>query len=250
MLGDGSGRSTCTSASARCSAGAKRSSRRAGPAPRGRDARRPARGGGVAVRRDRLPQRGHRRVPRRRRRRRVLLHRDEHADPGRAPGDRAGHRHRPRRRAAADRRRRAAAAAPGGRHGARLRARAAHQRRGPGEQLHAQPGAARARGPARGAVGPGRHVDGARRRGAAVLRLAARQGHRVGPGSPQRARAGAARAGRARRPGREDDHAAARRAARRGLVRRGRVRHRHARGMAGHTTTGGRDDRRCDRRPL
>ncbi len=41
----------------------------------------------------------------------------------------------------------------GGRRAARLRARAAHQRRGPGERLPAQPGAARARGPARGPVG-------------------------------------------------------------------------------------------------
>jgi acetyl-CoA carboxylase biotin carboxylase subunit len=41
--------------------------------------------------------------------RRVLLHRDEHAHPGRAPGDRDGHRHRPRQGAAADRRGREAA---------------------------------------------------------------------------------------------------------------------------------------------
>ncbi len=43
----------------------------------------------------RLRQRGHRRVPARRPHRRVLLPRDEHPDPGRAPGDRGGHRLRP-----------------------------------------------------------------------------------------------------------------------------------------------------------
>ena len=41
---------------------------------------------------DRLPRRGHLRVPLRERR--VLLHRDEHARAGRAPGDRDDHRHR------------------------------------------------------------------------------------------------------------------------------------------------------------
>jgi acetyl-CoA carboxylase biotin carboxylase subunit len=53
-----------------------------------------------------LSQRRHARVPLPGRR--VLLHRDEHAHPGRAPGDRAGHRHRPRQGAAADRGRREA----------------------------------------------------------------------------------------------------------------------------------------------
>ena len=52
-----------------------------------------------------LPQRRHARVPLPGRR--VLLHRDEHPHPGRAPGDRDGHRHRPGQGAAADRRRRA-----------------------------------------------------------------------------------------------------------------------------------------------
>ena len=47
----------------------------------------------------RLPQRRHARVPVPGRR--VLLHRDEHAHPGRASGDRADHRHRPREGAAA-----------------------------------------------------------------------------------------------------------------------------------------------------
>ena len=47
--------------------------------------------------------------------RRLLLHGDEHAHPGRAHGHGAGHRPRPRPRAGADRGRRAAIAAPGGR---------------------------------------------------------------------------------------------------------------------------------------
>ena len=50
-------------------------------------------------------------VARRARPRALLLHGDEHPPPGRAPGDRADHRHRPRRVAAAHRRGRAAAAA-------------------------------------------------------------------------------------------------------------------------------------------
>ena len=61
-----------------------------------------------ACARDRLPQRRHARVPVPGRR--VLLHRDEHPHPGRAPGDRAHHRHRPRQGAARDRGRRASAA--------------------------------------------------------------------------------------------------------------------------------------------
>ena len=50
----------------------------------------------------------------------------------------------------------------------------------PAEQLHAEPRAARPRGPARRPVGARGHLDGARRRGRAVLRLAAGQGDRVG----------------------------------------------------------------------
>ena len=59
----------------------------------------------VALRRvDRLPQRGHRRVPPRRGRP-LRLHRDEPADPGRAHRHRGGDRRRPRRRPDPDRRR-------------------------------------------------------------------------------------------------------------------------------------------------
>ena len=66
--------------------------------------RRPLRRG---LQEDRLPRRRHLRVPVRERR--VLLHRDEHARAGRAPGDRDGHRHRHRADADPRRRRREAA---------------------------------------------------------------------------------------------------------------------------------------------
>ena len=62
----------------------------------------------------RLRQRRHGRVPAGRRGP-VLLHRDEHAAAGRAPGVRAAHGHRHRLLAAAHRRRRAAAGRPGSR---------------------------------------------------------------------------------------------------------------------------------------
>ncbi len=78
------------------------------PAPRLSDAVRSGagRGGEPARPSGRLHQRRHRRVPRRGRR--VLLPRDEHAHPGRAPGHRAGDRRRSRRRADPRRRRRSA----------------------------------------------------------------------------------------------------------------------------------------------
>jgi hypothetical protein len=86
--------SRSASASARCSAGTRRWSRR-----RPRRSSTPSCAAGWARRRcggagGRLRQRRHRRVPARRERR-VLLPRDEHPAAGRAPGDRAGHRHRP-----------------------------------------------------------------------------------------------------------------------------------------------------------
>ena len=90
--------SRSASATARCSAGTRRFSRRhprprltpspAGGARRGRGRVRPG---------DRLPERGHRRV--RRRGRRLLLPRAQRAHPGRAPGDGGGDRARSRRRA-------------------------------------------------------------------------------------------------------------------------------------------------------
>ena len=78
----------------------------------------------------RLRQRRHRRVPLPGRR--VLLPRDEHPAPGRAPGHRAGHRPRPRRVAAAGGVGRAARLHPGGCVEHRARHRGPHQRRGPG----------------------------------------------------------------------------------------------------------------------
>ena len=101
-----------------CSAATRRSSRRR---RRRCSTRRPGpRIGAAAVRGRalrRLRRRGHRRVHRvRRPARRVLLHGDEHPPAGRAPGDRAGHRPRPGRVAAAGRGRRAAAVRAGGHH--------------------------------------------------------------------------------------------------------------------------------------
>ena len=94
---------TCSSATARCSGGTRRSSR---------SRRRPNLDPAIreamcadAVRfaaRDRLRQRRHRGVPARRRRQ-LRLHRDEPADPGRAHRDRGGHRRRPGAGADADR---------------------------------------------------------------------------------------------------------------------------------------------------
>ena len=55
---------------------------------------RPAQGRPGRGRRRELRQRRHRRVPGRRPHGRLLLHRDEHAHPGRAPGHRDDHRHR------------------------------------------------------------------------------------------------------------------------------------------------------------
>ena len=73
----------------------------------------------------------------------VLLHGDEHARPGRAPGHRADHRRRHHQGADPHRRGRADAARHAGRdREARSRDRVPHQRRGPGAQL---PAASRAR---------------------------------------------------------------------------------------------------------
>ena len=88
--------------------------------------------------------------------RRVLLHGDEHAHPGRAHRHRAGHRARPRPRAGARRARRAAIAHAGGRRAARARDRVPHQRRGRVARIpaharahHGVPGAGRPRRPRR-----------------------------------------------------------------------------------------------------
>ena len=81
--------------------------------------------------RARLSRRRHGRVPLRGRR--VLLHRDEHAHPGRASGDRDDHRHRSRPRADPRRRRGRAHAHAGGRQVPRPRHRVPHQCREPGD---------------------------------------------------------------------------------------------------------------------
>ena len=89
--------------------------------------------------------------------RRLLLHGDEHAHPGRAHGHRGRHRPRPRPRAGADRRRRAAVAAPGGRPADRPRDRVPDQRRG-----SVSPAFGRRRGGSRATAspaGPGVRVD-------------------------------------------------------------------------------------------
>ncbi len=88
----------------------------------------------------------------------LLLHGDEHPDPGRAHGDRAGDGPRSRPRADLGRGRRAAIAASGGRPHPGPRDRVPDQRRGPGAGVPADPGADHA---LPRAVGPG----GARRLG-------------------------------------------------------------------------------------
>ena len=79
-----------------------------------------SRGAGMLC--DRLPERGHVRVPPRSRRR-IPLHRGELQAPGGAPGHGARHRHRHRPRAGAHRRRRDARRSSGGRRGAGTRSR-------------------------------------------------------------------------------------------------------------------------------
>ncbi len=86
---------------------------------------------------DRLPQRGHGRVPAGPGRQ-LRLHRDEPADPGRAHGHRGGHRRRPGPGPAADRLRRdpgGPGADPRGHPGARRRPPVPDHHRGPGQQL-------------------------------------------------------------------------------------------------------------------
>ena len=147
---------------------------------------------------------GHGRVPRRPERP-LLLHGDEHAHPGRAPGDRDGHRHRPRPGADPHRRGRAAGLQAGRRPVPRPRHRVPRQRRGPGA-LHplaraaSRPGAARRPRRARGQpLMRGLH-------GAAALRLADRQAHRPRPRPGRGHRPHAPRPVRDRRRGRQDHH--------------------------------------------
>ena len=125
---------------------------------------------------------GTRRISLRRREPRVLLHRDEHAHPGRASRHRDDHRARSRRGDAPHRRRRAAAHPPGRHQVARPCHRVPHQRGGPGARLHA---GSRHRQPPVVPGGPGVRFDTMLYpglHGAALLRLAARQAHRPGRG--------------------------------------------------------------------
>ena len=153
---------------------------RAGAQPRPRPPRADVRRRGAVRDRDRLPQRRHGGVPARRRRR-LPLHRDEPADPGRAHRDRGGHRRRPRAVPAADRRRRdprGPRPRPGHDPAARCRAAVPDHHRGPDERLparhrpdHDVPLPRRWRRP------PRRRYDVHRRRGLRPLRLDARQAH-------------------------------------------------------------------------
>ena len=134
-----------------------------------------------------LHARGNRRVPDGRRHRQVLLHRGQPADPGRAHGDRAGHRHRhregadPHHRGRAHRRRRRAGAGAGRHPPQRPRAAVPDHHRGSREQLHARL-RAHLGVPQRGRLRPssGRRHRVFRRGDHALLRLAAGQGHRLG----------------------------------------------------------------------
>ena len=170
-----------------------------------------ARMGAMAVERcarGRLRRRRHGRVPARPPRR-LLLPRDEHAHPGRAPGHGARHRLRSRARADRDRGRGGAADRAGRRRAARPRLRMPHQRRGRRRGL---PAGARARG-ALLRAGRARRArrlgDRGGRRGRRPLRPADREAVRLGQRPRARAPAHAARARRARGRGRADARAAA-----------------------------------------
>ena len=137
-------------------------------------------------------------------RRRLLLHGDEHAHPGRAHRHRGGDRPRSRPRAGSHRGRRAAIAAPGGRRPARARDRVPHQRGGSVHRLLAHP---RADHELPGAGGPGgarRLGRGGRLGGQRPLRPDDREADRARHGSRARAPADAARACRVRDRRRED----------------------------------------------
>ncbi len=155
---------------------------------RSRAARAHGRSGGQRRAQRRLHERGHRRVHARRRRR-VLLPRDERAAAGRAPGHGARVRRRPRARAAAHRERGAAALHAGRRRAARLGDRSAAERRGSRARLPAAVGHDRRVRRAARAGRPARRGLPCRRRGAGVLRLAAREDHRVGREPRRRGRA-------------------------------------------------------------
>ena len=160
------------------------------------------------ARRRGLRQCRHRGVPGRRRAA-LLLSRDEHAAPGRAPGDRAGHGARPRQGPAPRGRRREARLRTGRRDLARVGHRVPDQRRGSGRGVHplarTHRGAAHARGP----VGARRHRRVCGLHDTPVLRHPAREALRVGAGPRGRGRPHDAGARRVPRGGAADDHPAA-----------------------------------------
>ena len=105
-----------------------------------RAARRDLRRRGQPRARGRLRERRHRRVHLRPRRRALLLHRDEYANSGRAPGDGDGDRHRPGAGAASRRRRQTALVHAAIRCAPRPRHRVAHQRGGSRARVSPDPG--------------------------------------------------------------------------------------------------------------
>ena len=162
--------------------------------------------------RRRLPRSRHRRGAARGRA--LLLPRDEHAPPGRAPGDRDGDRDRHRARADPRRRGRAALVPAGGRRLPRPRHRVPRQRRVGAPRLRPAAGHDHA---LRGAGRPGRARRLGRLRGlgrAAVLRLAAGQAGRLGRDARGRDAPDAARARRVPHRGHHDARAVPPRAAR------------------------------------
>ena len=167
-----------------------------------------------------------------RRRGPLLLPRDEHPLAGRAPGDRAGDRDRPRGRTAARRRGRAARRRVRRGDAARPCHRGAALRRGPLPALRAVAGPHRGAAAARGPGDPQRQRRLRGLRGVDPLRPDARQAERLG-GRP-RAGAGAAGAGPGRAADRGHPHhrAAVSRAARRCRLPRRPPGHRHARPQA------------------
>ena len=180
----------------------------AGAGADGGGPQRDGRDGGRCGARDRLPERRHGRVHRRRKwqQRALLLHGDEHPAPGRAPGDRDDHRPGPGRMAAAGRRRRAPALPPGRARDPRPRDRGPDLRRGPGAGFPAgDRDAAPSRDPGGGPACAARERRSRGRRGRHPLRSDARQADRLGRGSRGRAAPAADRArglsgGQASRP--------------------------------------------------
>ena len=183
-------------------------------APRPGHPRRDLRRGRAPGARGALPVRGHGRVPARRRRRRLLLHRGQPADPGRAHGHRGRHRDRhrqgadPARGGRGDRQRRERRAGAGGGAAERLGHAVPDHHRGPREPLHPRlradqrlPRGDRLRHP------PGRRHGVLVGRHHAVLRLAAGEGHRLGADPRRGHQPHGPRAARVPHPGREDEPA-------------------------------------------